>query len=301
MKKILNEWRAFLKESSEKDDIKVATRVTAAIAPMSLASDEGNNFLRANKERAKRIISGYLNKDPHALRLFALNPAEDMVTVGGRNYEFPSYDFYERMQEAFKILDDPSSGYDFSYFNEEQDFSDNPNPGAYGEKEHSGGAGEAGLALPNRAFEEEPRDVLDLNIKRWLSFYSALWTGDPEQIRQSRLGVIPALEYFISLYRMYMPYDEKYIDKLGELANKLGSSTSHEPIQKDTKSEYEIAKEELEALKKLVEELTLLSGKTPTSPIQKKQIAQAKVDLPVKSKEYTDLKRKVRGMRDRRV
>jgi hypothetical protein len=223
-----------------------------------------------------------------------------MVTVGGKNYEFPGYDFEERLQEAFKILDDPSQGYDFSSFNDDSGlFSDNPNPGIYGEKEHSGGAGEAGLALPNDAFKEQDRKILDMNIKRWLNFYSALWSGDAEWTRQASLDVLPALDYFIFLYSKYMPLDEKYINKLKDLAQSLDGSTSREPIKGDSKSEYEMAKEELESLKKMVEELTMLSGKTPTSPKHKQQIDKAKTELPAKSKEYRDLKRKVRGMRER--
>ncbi len=298
MKKILNEWRRFIQESSERDDIEVARRIVAALAPMSLATDETSGFLRANKKRAARIIRSYLYAEEVSSPI-ALNPPGDLVSVGGAQYEFPSKDFEERMIAALDIFEDPTVAFDFSAFNRKEGISDDPNPGMHGEKEHSGGAGEAGLALPNKAFEEEPRAILDPNIKRWVRFHKALWSGDDEEVRQSKLEVIPALEYFISLYRMYKPFDEKYISKLQELAYELDSSTSRDPIKKDTKSEYEIAKEELEALKKLVEELTLLARKSPTSPDQKQQIAQAKTDLPSKSKEYRDLKRKVRGMRER--
>ena len=293
MKKILNEWRKFLKESSLEDDILTAKKLAFAIDTTHIVNDEINNWLRANKKRAQRIIEDYLQGDESIFKMF---PTEDAVRVDNTNYFFPYRDFDARMYAALEILTDPNSEIDFSQFNGLERTSRIEKPGKYGLKDHGGGASDVGLALPSKAFELEDRTTLDLNIKKWVNFYRALFGGDQRKIYEATMAVQSAVSYFLKLYRSYAPYDEKYIESLMILLEKVKDVREPETEKSVEKSEYEVALEEVESLKKVIEELMMLARKRPKSPDEKRAIDQAKKDLPAKQGELRDKKRAMRSL-----
>lgn len=293
MKKILSEWRKFLKESSLEDDILTAKKLAFAIDATHIANDEVNNWLRANKKRAQRIIEDYLQGDESIFEVF---PTEDAVRIDNTNYFFPYKDFDARMYAALEILTDPNLEINFSQFNAPERMSKFEKPGKYGLKDHGGGPSDVGLALPSKAFEMEDRSTLDLNIEKWVNFYKALFEGDQAKIYEATLAVQSAVSYFLALYRSYAPYDEKYIESLTILLEKVTDIREPEPEKSVEKSEYEVAMEEVESLKRTIEELMMLARKRPKSPDEKKAIDQAKKDLPAKQGELRDKKRAMRSL-----
>ena len=293
MKKILNEWRKFLKESSLEDDILTAQKLAFAIDTTHIAGDETNNWLRANKKRAQRIIEDYLQGDQSVFEVF---PTEDAVRVGDSNYFFPKKDFDSRMHTALEILTDPNLEIDFSQFNALEKMSDVEKPGKYGLKDHGGGPSDVGLALPSKAFELEDRARLDLNIKKWVNFHRALFGGDQRKIYEATMAVQPAILYFLDLYKAHAPFDEKYIESLLFLLEQVSNVAEPAPEPSAEKSEYEVAMEEVESLKRTIEDLMVLARKRPKSPDEKKAIAQAKQELPAKQGELRDKKRAMRSL-----
>ena len=293
MNKILTEWRKFLKESSLQDDILTAQKLAFAIDNTHVASDQTNNWLRANKKRAQRIVEDYLQGDRSVFEVF---PTEDAVRVGNKNYFFPKKDFDARMYTALEILTDPNLEIDFSQFNALEKISDIEKPGKYGVKDHGGGASDVGLALPTKAFELEDRTKLDANIEKWVNFHKALFSGNQVDIYKSSKDVKPAIVYFLDLYRAHAPFDEKYMEALLQLLEHVSNVTEPEPARSPEKSEYEIAMAEVESLKGTIEKLMALARKRPKSPAEKKSIDQAKKDLPAKQGELRDKKRAMRSL-----
>ena len=112
MKKILNEWRRFLKEDKE-DDIRVASRVLAAISPSGRTSKEVEGFLRSNKQRAIRIIRDLIGGSEE---IISVSPNEDVAKAGKSQYYFPEKDLFSRLTAALDILEDPRYEFDFSRF-----------------------------------------------------------------------------------------------------------------------------------------------------------------------------------------
>ncbi len=302
MKTILNEWKRFLKETRE-DDLYIAGIILQALVTGNVDAPLMQKELQKQSERAIRTLKGVL-KDPEL--------------------EYDVYDtdtIYKGNRELHFLIGVPGSGKGYQYFESEEEFRSRAEqllsllrekqyvmperiPLDYrrsaqrqgSEVYHSGGPGDAGLALPNAAFEKEDREELDANIVKWVDYHKSLWEGDPMEAYKSSQAVIPALEYFVKLYSRYDPYEEKYREALRSLIDTLrGASKPEVP----GKSEYEVAKEYAEALKKEVEELTMLSRQTPKSPEHKKQIEQAKITITTKSKEYRDAKRKMRSVRAR--
>ncbi len=304
MKKILNEWKRFLKESRQ-DDLYIAGIILQALTTGNVDAPTMQKELQKQSERAIRTLEGVL-VDPEL--------------------EYNVYDadtIYKRDRELHFLIGVSGSGKGYQYFESEEEFRRRAEQllGLLKKKQyvmpertpldyrrstlrqgsevyHSGGPGDAGLALPSAAFEKEDREELDANIVKWVDYHKSLWEGDPMKVYESSQAVIPALEYFAKLYLKYDRWEGKYRDALYSLVYTLRDMPKPEVAGK---SEYEVAKERVEALKKEVGELTMLSRQEPKNPEHKKQIEQAKTIITTKSKEYKDAKIKMRGLRVRRV
>ena len=304
MKKILNEWRKFIKENQE-DDLEVAGILLQAIETGNSKVPEMQNRLRLQKQRAIRILQAVLGDESLAGEVYEtdLIYKRDFVvhfmvsTIGesGVKYFDSQKEFKERVQMALNLI---KSDVFIIPTRVGMDFRHHTSPRS-SDAEHSGGPGDAGLELPEAAFKEEPREILDNNIQKWINFHRALWEGEEVAVYKAGQELIPALRYFIGLYKDHLPHDEKYVDKLEELFLILSMKEPKGPTAQPEKSEYQVTKEKVEELRKAVEELSKLSRQSPTSPTHKQQISRAKTDLPTKSKEYKDLKRKMRGLRGR--
>jgi hypothetical protein len=303
MRKILNEWRRFLKESKEEDDFDIAGIILQALETGNEGAIEMQDKLRVQKQRAIRILKSVLDDESLAGEVYEtdLIYKRDFVvhfmvsTIGepGVKYFKNQEEFKERAQMALNLI----RSNDFEIPTRTSLDFRNLSGSRFSDADHSGGPGDAGLALPNDAFSQEDRSVLDNYIQKWVNFHVAMWGGDEQLIYKTSQELPEALEYFVYLYREYMPHDEKYIHKLKDLSHVL--SQTPEPTQEPTRDPYQVAKEEVARLKQEFNELMSLSRQSPKGPKHKEEIESAKRIISTKSKEYRDAKVKMRGLRGR--
>ena len=129
----------------------------------------------------------------------------------------------------------------------------NPSGSRFSDADHSGGPGDAGLALPNDAFSQEDRTDLDANIKLWANFHQALWKGDEETYYDAAQEVLPAISHFISLYKEYMPNDTKYIESLEDLRQKIMDEEPPAPKTINPRQALIDAKNKMKEIKNQIE------------------------------------------------
>lgn len=201
MKRILNEWRNFIKESKE-DDKQIASSVLSMIDPDSIATKEATDYLRINKKRAARVIRSYLDGDES---IFSVSPRQDVVRVGKNQHYFPKKDFFSRLGGILEILEDPRSKFDFSLFDGSVEPRDSPYPGKYGPKDHAGGATDTGIVVPDEATDEEKAPIV-ADINRYKSYYMY----KPEDHVMSSRDYEESLNYLVAayegLYNLWMEY-----------------------------------------------------------------------------------------------
>ena len=208
MKKILNEWKNFIKESKE-DDKEIASSVLSMIDPNSIATQEATDYLRLNKKRAARVIRSYLDGDES---VFSVSPREDVVKVGKNQHYFPKKDFFSRLGGILEILEDPRSEFDFSMFDGSVEPRDSPYPGKYGPKDHAGGATDTGIVVPDKATDEEKAPIV-ANINKYKSYY--MYKAEDHVIssidyEKSLNHLVAAYEGLYSLWMEYSPMDPEF-------------------------------------------------------------------------------------------
>ena len=263
MRKILNEWRRFLKESKEEDDFDIAGIILQALETGNEGAIEMQDKLRVQKQRAIRILKSVLG-DEHLeggayetdsiyKRNFDVHFMVSTVGESGWKYFESQEEFRDRVQ---LVLNKIESGDFIIPTRTSLDFR-NPSGARFSDADHSGGPGDAGLALPNDAFSQEDRTDLDANIKLWANFHQALWKGDEETYYDAAQKVLPAISFFISLYREYMPNDTKYIESLEDLRQKIMDEEPPAPkiinprqALVDAKNKMKEIKNQIEAKKK---------------------------------------------------
>ena len=196
MKKILNEWKKFLKESEEEDDKEVAAQLLAAIDPMSKSTKQSTDFLRLNKKRVIRVLRNFF--DSVGPSVFSVAPSQDVVRVGKKQHYFPAKDFLERLSIALEILEDPRSEFNFSQFNRETQSPNSPYQGKYGPKDHAGGATDTGFVVPFSGKDEQIEQIVKL-INNYKSYYQGkgedyvIASVDYDKSLQSLLGAYELL------------------------------------------------------------------------------------------------------------
>jgi len=209
MKKILNEWKVFLKESKE-EDREIASSILAMIDPKSIATQEATEFLRANKKRASRVIRSYLDGDES---VFSVSPRKDVVRVGKNQHYFPKKDFFSRLGGMLEILEDSRSKFDFSMFDGSVEPRDSPYPGKYGPKDHSGGATDTGIVVPDKATDEEKAPIV-ANMNKYKSYY--MYKAEDHVMssidyEKSLSHLITAYEGLYGLWKKYSPMNPEFI------------------------------------------------------------------------------------------
>ena len=262
MRKILNEWRRFLKESKEEDDFDIAGIILQALETGNEGAIEMQDKLRVQKQRAIRILKSVLDDESLAGEVYEtdLIYKRDFVvhfmvsTIGepGVKYFENQEEFKKRAQMALNLIrsndfEIPTRiGMDFR----------NPSGSRFSDADHSGGPGDAGLALPNDAFSQEDRTDLDANIELWVNFHRAMWSGDEKTYYDAAQKVLPAISHFISLYRKYMPNDSKYIESLEDLQQKIMDESPPAPPAPQTinpRQALKDAKNKIKEIKKQIE------------------------------------------------
>ena len=212
MRKILNEWRRFLKESTM-DDKEIASSILAVIDPESISSPEPTEFLRINKQRAIRVIRDFLETESSSI--FSVSPNHDVVRVGKSQHYFPERDFLDRLGGALSILEDPNSQFNFSQFNRKTRLSDRENQGKYGRKDHSGGATDTGFAVPESASYDDIQAFVGL-INDYKGAY--LYKGEDysmttAEYKKSLESLIPAYDILVSMWYEHSP-DSPEIERI---------------------------------------------------------------------------------------
>ena len=216
MKKILNEWKNFLKESTE-DDKQIAASVLSTIDPGSISTQESTDFLRINKKRAIRVIRSYLDGDES---IFSVSPNQKVVRVGKNQHYFPKADFFSRLAGILEILEDPRSEFNFSMFDGSVGLRDSPYPGKYGPKDHSGGATDTGIVVPDEATDEEKASIV-ADINKYKSYY--MYKPEDHVIssrdyEESLNHLVAAYEGLYGLWMEYSPLDPEF-DKVKSALN----------------------------------------------------------------------------------
>ena len=204
MRKILNEWKRFLKESTI-DDKEVAGSILAVIDPESISTPQPTEFLRINKQRAIRVIRDFL--DNQSSSIFSVSPNRDVVRVGKAQHYFPERDFLDRLGGALSILEDPNSQFNFSQFNRKTKLSDREHQGKFGRKDHSGGAGDAGFVVPKGVSYDEIQTFVG-HINDYKSSY--LYKGEDYSMttmeyKKSLESLISAYDVLIDIWDRYSP------------------------------------------------------------------------------------------------
>jgi hypothetical protein len=228
MKKILNEWKRFLMEG-QKDDLEIAGILLQAIEGGNKKAPEMQNKLRMQKQRAIRVLKTVLGDPDLEGGVFD----NDLIwkgdyilhflisTKGNSNIKYftDHEEFVSRAQLALGKIEandfeiPTRIPLDFRQFG----------PSRSGDAEHSGGPGDAGLALPSAAFGQIDRVDLDLNIQKWVKLHRAIWSGDKEAYYTAAQDALPAVSFFISLYKRYASHDSKYIEGLIDLHMRMES------------------------------------------------------------------------------
>ena len=210
MKKILNEWRRFLRESETEDDKTVARAIMGAIDPSSINTPESTEFLRRNKMRAARLIRNLLDGDES---VFSVSPNETVVKVGSAQYQFDRHDFYSRLTGALEILEDSRTKFDFSMFNARpEQLRTTPYPGKYGPKDHAGGATDTGIVIPDEATDDEIAQIV-ADINKYKSYYmykSEDHIISSQDYEESLNHLVAAYEGLYHLWMEYSPLDSEF-------------------------------------------------------------------------------------------
>jgi len=204
MRKILNEWRRFLKESTM-DDKEIASSILAVIDPESISTPEPTEFLRINKQRAIRVIRDFLETESSSI--FSVSPNRDVVRVGKAQHYFPERDFLDRLGGALNILEDPNSQFNFSQFNRETRLSDREYHGKYGRKDHSGGATDTGFVVPKSASYDEVQAFVGL-INDYKNSY--LYKGEDydmttAEYKRSLESLMSAYDVLLDIWTKHSP------------------------------------------------------------------------------------------------
>ena len=318
MKRILNEWRTFLNEGKEEDDIKIANTFVNALA--SGTNKETQEEIRKQKQRILRIIDEFLTAEKH----FILSPEEDVVnTNDGKQYYFPRKDFYQRLEAAQELIS--AGDYDLSRF------SKGPiqltlDPVVYDDYKHSGGPADTGLRIPEAAFEKEPRDQLDKDFQLWSNYsrgFEKKGSTPQEKLQASKDGLV-AVKYFLHLYDKHtsksrkggpeypLTPDDPYFYDLDMLKSAIQNQ-----IEQFTKMVDEMPKPkppapkpdpDLQAqadqldleYKAKLKALTALQAKKFQTPEVKAEIAQAEADMKVARNKLRGVKMAIRRAMRRR-
>ena len=304
MRKILNEWRRFLKESTG-DDKEVAGIILQALETGNEGAEEMQKKLSAQKQRAIRILNSVLG-DEHLeggayetdsiyKRNFDVHFMVSTVGESGWKYFESQEEFRDRVQ---LVLNKIESG-DFRIPTRiSMDFR-NPTQPRFSDADHSGGPGDAGLALPNDAFDQEDRADLDANIELWVNFHKALWSGDEKDYYSAGQEVLPAMGFFISLYRKYMPDDIKYIESLEDLRQKIMDKEPPAPKTINPRQALIDAKNKMKEIEKQIEskkkEKNNSSGDRKKYEELTKEAELLQVDLQTAKVEYRKILRSMRG------
>lgn len=196
MKKILNEWKKFLKEAVVEDARTVGSRVLAVIDPKSIPTPESKKYLRTHKLKAIALIRDFLfngNK-----QVFSIPDHQKSAKAVGssRQHYFPDADINSRLEGMLDILEDARSDFDFSQFSEEEKMSRSEIPGKYGMKDHAGGASDTGFAVPKHASADEIQIFVD-----YMNDYKSSYMYKEEDY------VMPSMEYKRSLETLLKAYD----------------------------------------------------------------------------------------------
>ena len=253
MKKILKEWRSFLKEAHTsgvtnwsriksqigKDDDQFIADVVALVANHG-GTPEMGKYLIANVKRALRIIDEFLSVGSHyeIIDDFEVNGSPDL------SLEFDSSkDFAHRLEVLSQLLN--SRDFNFELFDSPQSFEGYYNPK---DVKHSGGASDTGLEMPKGATDEEIKPIVDA-FNDYKSFYqnrdSQLSSKD---YRDSLHLLKKGIDKFIKVWRQYdkgSPYIEKLID--------LDASIDASLMQGIEKSPQEMAEDHMEKGNKMLE------------------------------------------------
>ena len=259
MRKILNEWKKFLKESKEEDDLYIAGIVLQALETGNEGAIEMQDKLRAQKKRTSRILKSILDDPELEGNVFD----NELIWKGNRILHFlisvkndsnvKYFVDHEEFKARVKQMLNKVEADDFEIPTRTSLDFRNPSGSRFSDADHSGGPGDAGLALPNDAFSQEDRTDLDANIKLWANFHQALWKGDEETYYDAAQEVLPAISFFISLYREYMPDDIKYIDSLEDLRQKIMDKEPPAPKTINPRQALIDAKNKMKEIKNQIE------------------------------------------------
>ena len=304
MKKILNEWRKFLKENLE-DDLEIGSIVLTAIELGNEKVPTMQKKLRMQKKRAIRVLEDLLS-EPDALMTDVYD--SDVITKDNLEVYFiigvigvPGFKYFESESEFLsraRMVLNKLKNSDFEIPNRiGLNFRDTRIPGP--QEPHSGGPGDAGLAIPDVAFDQEDREELDTHISKWVDLHKATWSGDKNRYAKAAKEAIPAVEYFIGLYRRYMPLDSKYINALFDMKSRLINAKP--PAPEKTPDLIDMAMQKIKQIQKQIkqkeEEKTGHQNKRDKKKIEivKKEIQQLELELRAAEREKREIRRRMRG------
>ena len=259
MRKILNEWRRFLKESKEEDDFDIAGIILQALETGNEGAIEMQDKLRVQKQRVIRILKSVLD-DPelegsvldNELRWRGDKVLHFLVSTKGDSSVKYFADHKEFEGRLRQMLDKVEAD-DFEIPTRTPLDFRNPSGSRFSDADHSGGPGDAGLALPKDAFNLEDSADLNTNIELWVNFHRAMWSGDEEAYYVAAQEVLPAISHFISLYREYMPDDIKYIESLEDLQQRIVNKEPLPPKTINPRQALKDAKDKIKEIKKQIE------------------------------------------------
>ena len=318
MKKILNEWKTFLVEDKEKDDIKVANTFVNALS--SGTNKETQEEIRKQKKRILRLVDEFLSTEKH----FDLSPEGDVVrTMDGKQYYFPRKDFYQRLEAAQELISD--GDYDLSRFSKRPIQLTNE-PVVYDDYKHSGGPSDTGLQIPERAFEMEKPAILDKYFKLWSNYsrgFEKKGSTPQEKLQASKDG-LEAVKYFLSLYDKHTsksrkggpeypltPDDPYYYDldvlkssienQIEQFTKMVDEMPKPRPPAPKPDPDLQAQADQLDLeYKAKLKALTALQAKKFQTPEVKAEIAQAEADMKVARNKLRGVKMAIRRAMRRR-
>jgi hypothetical protein len=318
MKKIINEWKSFLKEDKAQDDIKVANTFVNALSAGT--NEETQEEIRKQKKRILRIIDEFLASEKH----FELSPEGDVArTMDGKQYYFPKKDFIRRLEVAQELISD--GDYDLSRFSKPPtQLTDDPV--VYDDYKHSGGPADTGFRIPEKAYEMEKPEDLNKHFQLWTNYsrgFEKKGSTPQEKLQASKDG-LEAVKYFLHLYDKHTsksrkggpeypltPDDPYYYDldilksaienQIEQFTKMVDKMPKPKPPPPKPDPDLQAQADQLEAeYKAKLKALVALQAKKFQTPEVKAEIAQAEKEMKVARNKFRGVKMAIRRAMRRR-
>ena len=244
MKKILNEWKVFLKENESEVFKKQIQKMKPSATPYDVAAYfillaiQGNNSPGVKKyfevvENHDYIFNVLDNEQKYFNLIktgqldFLRKKTDQVLVVQLKDPEMtlknpPQFNSVDEYDHFMDVLDSKitAQNYDFSEFKSQPDTFRTKTF----QPRHSGGASDVGIEIPPQASEKD-REYIGTRLKKWLNtFFTPPDKNTELEKYKAEEGFLQALERVIQIYDKYPKQKDKYYKDLVSSFNELSNN-----------------------------------------------------------------------------